>query len=48
MKKLTLDLDELQVSPFETGDAREDCAAAAITGLRCVTWPTVYGTCCTP
>ena len=48
MKKLTLDVDDLRVSSFETEELREAEAAAAITGQACVTRPTIYGTCCTP
>lgn len=48
MQKLTLNVEDLQVSSFETEDGREAEAAAAITGKACVTRPTIYGTCCTP
>jgi hypothetical protein len=49
MLKIKLDLDRLEVVSFETGHpGDDDGAVAAITGLACVTRPTIYGTCCTP
>jgi len=47
MKKLSLNVDDLQVATFET-EMREAGAVGAISGTACVTRPTVYGTCCTP
>lgn len=47
MQKLTLDLEQIEVVSFQTEpDDGQD--AAAISGTACVTWRTVYGTCCTP
>ncbi|MFL5386838.1 MAG: hypothetical protein ACJ8GN_30465 [Longimicrobiaceae bacterium] len=48
MKKISLDLDRLEVVSFETECPREGDAVAMITGTACITRPTVYGTCCTP
>ena len=53
MDKLTLALDELQVTSFETEkkDEARGTVAAHLSGFTCPACPTVptrYGTCCTP
>ena len=48
MRKISLNLDRLEVVSFETECPREEDRVAAITGPVCITRPTVYGTCCTP
>ena len=49
MEKIRLDLEQLEVVSFETEpESEENDGVEAISGRVCVTWPTVYGTCCTP
>ena len=50
MKKLTLNVDELQIASFEIEEREGIVARALITSVNnCTTrYPTIVGSCCTP
>lgn len=48
MQKMTLNLEAIEVVSFEPLPPDDANDPAAISGQACVTWRTVYGTCCTP
>ena len=47
MKKLTLNVEDLRVTSFDTEEATAAEAAALISGRLCPSKPTAHDTCCT-